>query len=252
MDSEQSMRRQPGFFDIHDRLKRLSDLGDQLSDERLSFLINDMLSSMRSWADRAPGARTIWLFREKLTTVEAIKGRVRSSMPDCGAAPAQYERREDFRCFPLRHLKLNLARDTTDLSRILVLLCASVLPAQDSGDLRDLRIGMSITAIPQDEYVDLSCAETPEQTLVGWSDFGKCPRDAIGLRTIGFHFNDRLNPLAEINDKYQGTRVAGHPIVLTLLIDEGGMIEGLRIDTDPQALSSETKCDTRRFDNRHG
>ena len=121
------MRGQPGFFDIDDRLKRLSDLGDQLetfrsavdfelfrpelnaalsytdrteggrppfdpvlmfkilviqatnnlSDERAEFLINDRLSFMRflglGLADRVPDARTIWLFREKLTTAGAIK-----------------------------------------------------------------------------------------------------------------------------------------------------------------------------------
>ena len=121
------MRGQPGFFDIDDRLKRLSDLGDQLetfrsavdfeafrpelnaalsytdrteggrppfdpvlmfkilviqatnnlSDERVEFLINDRLSFMRflglGLEDRVPDARTIWLFREKLTTAGAIK-----------------------------------------------------------------------------------------------------------------------------------------------------------------------------------
>src|ERR1700751_3457471 len=121
------MRGQPGFFDIDDRLKRLSDLGDQLetfrsavdfellrpelnavlsyadrteggrppfdpvlmfkilviqatnnlSDERAEFLINDRLSFMRflelGLEDRVPDARTIWLFREKLTTNGAIK-----------------------------------------------------------------------------------------------------------------------------------------------------------------------------------
>jgi transposase len=121
------MRGQPGFFDIDDRLKRLSDLGDQLetfrsavdfelfrpelnaalsytdrtvggrppfdpvlmfkilviqatnnlSDERAEFLINDRLSFMRflglGLEDRVPDARTIWLFREKLTTAGAIK-----------------------------------------------------------------------------------------------------------------------------------------------------------------------------------
>src|ERR1700748_3108792 len=121
------MRGQPGFFDIDDRLKRLSDLGDQLetfrsagdfevfrpelnaalsytdrteggwppfdpvlmfkilviqatnnlSDERAEFLINDRLSFMRflglGLADRVPDARTIWLFREKLTTAGVIK-----------------------------------------------------------------------------------------------------------------------------------------------------------------------------------
>ena len=121
------MRRQPGFFDIDDRLKRLSNLGDQLetfrtavdfelfrpelnaalsytdrteggrppfdpvlifkilviqatnnlSDERAEFLINDRLSFMRflglGLEDRVPDARTIWLFRQKLTTAGAIK-----------------------------------------------------------------------------------------------------------------------------------------------------------------------------------
>jgi IS5 family transposase len=121
------MRGAPGFFDVDDRLKRLSDLGDQLevfvaavdfemfradlvaalnysdgsrggrppfdpvmmfkilviqaannlSDERTEFLINDRLSFMRflglGLCDRVPDARTIWLFREKLTKAEAIK-----------------------------------------------------------------------------------------------------------------------------------------------------------------------------------
>lgn len=122
------MGKAPGFFDFDDRLKRLSDLGDQLeafgrvvdfeifrpglvaalgystgegggrppfdpvmmfkvlviqttnhlSDERTEFLINDRLSFMRFLGlgldDRAPDARTIWLFREKLTKAEATKG----------------------------------------------------------------------------------------------------------------------------------------------------------------------------------
>ena len=116
-----------------------------------------------------------------------------------------------------------------------ILLCAGIVRAQELGDLRDLRVGMSIAAIPASEYVDLSCVGTHDQTLVGWSDFRKCPRDSTGLRSVGFRFNDRLNDLAQVNEKYQGTKVAGHPVVLTLLIDEGGTIDGLRIDTDPQA-----------------
>ncbi len=121
------MRGEPGFFDVDERLRRLSDLGDQLlaftaavdfdmfrpeltralaysdgsqggrppfdpvmmfrilviqaanalSDERAEFLINDRLSFMRflglGLSDRVPDARTIWLFREKLTPAEAIK-----------------------------------------------------------------------------------------------------------------------------------------------------------------------------------
>jgi len=122
------MGRQPGSFDVEDRLKRLSDLGDHLeafavavdfelfrptldaalsyadgskggrppldpvmmfkilviqaantlSGERAEYLINDRLSFMRdlglSLGDRVPDARTLWLFRERLTRAE-IDGR---------------------------------------------------------------------------------------------------------------------------------------------------------------------------------
>ena len=117
---------QPGFFEVDERLARLSDLGDQLevfahavdfeqfrpdldqalayadgskggrppidpvlmfkvlviqtintlSDERTEYLINDRLSFMRflglGLSDRVPDAKTIWLFRERLTKAGAI------------------------------------------------------------------------------------------------------------------------------------------------------------------------------------
>jgi len=50
---------------------------NNLSDERTEFLINDRLSFMRflglSLSDRVPDARTIWLFRERLTKAGAIR-----------------------------------------------------------------------------------------------------------------------------------------------------------------------------------
>jgi IS5 family transposase len=121
------MRGQSGFFDVDERLERLSSLGDplkafsaaidfemfradlvaalaysdgaqggrppldpvmmfkilviaamdDLSDERAEFLINDRMSFMRflglTLSDRPPNARTIWLFREKLTKAGAIQ-----------------------------------------------------------------------------------------------------------------------------------------------------------------------------------
>jgi len=49
---------------------------NNLSDERAESLINDRLSFMRflglGLSDRVPDARTIWLFREKLTKAGAI------------------------------------------------------------------------------------------------------------------------------------------------------------------------------------
>ena len=122
------MATQPGFFDVEERLQRLSDIGDQLeayaavvdfelfradleaalgyadgakggrppydpvlmfkilvikaqnglSDDKAEFLINDRLSFMRflglGLSDRVPDAKTIWMFRERLTRASAIDG----------------------------------------------------------------------------------------------------------------------------------------------------------------------------------
>ena len=156
-----------GFFDVEERLARLSWLGDQLeafsqtvdfevfrpdlnraqaysdgskggrppfdpvlmfkilviqtlnnlSDERTEYLINDRLSFMRflgpGLSDRVPDAKTVWLFRERLTQVGAIEipfnrfdailrkaGDLADVRPDpgCyagrGSEAAQYERGE--------------------------------------------------------------------------------------------------------------------------------------------------------------
>ncbi|WP_215764950.1 transposase, partial [Gluconobacter sp. P1D12_c] len=49
-----------------------------LSDERTEYLINDRLSFMSflglGLSDRVPDAKTLWLFRERLTQVGAIEG----------------------------------------------------------------------------------------------------------------------------------------------------------------------------------
>src|SRR5262249_62329531 len=54
------MRGQPGFFDIDDRLKRLSDLGDQLETFRSAVdfeVFRPELNAALSYADRTEGGR---------------------------------------------------------------------------------------------------------------------------------------------------------------------------------------------------
>ena len=97
------MRRQAGFFDVDDRLKRLSDLGDQLEAFRAAVdfeMFRPDLDAALAYSDGAQGGRppfdpvmmfkvlviqaannlsderaeflTIWLFREKLTKAGTI------------------------------------------------------------------------------------------------------------------------------------------------------------------------------------
>ncbi len=114
-------------------------------------------------------------------------------------------------------------------------LCIGAAQAQQREDLRDLHLGMPVNDIPADEYVGLACADKPDLGLPGWADFGRCAAEADGLHAISFQYNESLNPLARVNDAYEGTKVAGHPVLLKLLVNDHGLVEGIHIDTDPHA-----------------
>jgi hypothetical protein len=94
-------------------------------------------------------------------------------------------------------------------------------------DLRDIRVGMAATELGESGYVDLACATDPKHALAGWTNWRDCPSDAGGTRAIRFGYDPSISR--------DGTMVAGHPAVLTLLIDDSGHVTGLQIETDPKA-----------------
>jgi hypothetical protein len=104
------------------------------------------------------------------------------------------------------------------------------------GDIRDLRVGMSVAELPAEGYVDLACGNNggePGAALGGWAEFERCPPDARGLHEVAFAFPP--SPLAALGDRWEGTKVAGHPVIPSLLIDDQGVVQGIRIVTDPDA-----------------
>ncbi|SFQ04400.1 hypothetical protein SAMN05216330_11425 [Bradyrhizobium sp. Ghvi] len=117
----------------------------------------------------------------------------------------------------------------------LLLAVGSNADVGQAADLRDLSLGMSIANIPAQEYVGLACADKKGAELAAWGEFRTCPPDEMGLRAISFRFNIETNPLAAVNDKYQGTKLGGHPVLLTGLVEGSGVLKRIRIDTDPNA-----------------
>jgi hypothetical protein len=104
------------------------------------------------------------------------------------------------------------------------------------GDIRDLRVGMSVPELPAEGYVDLACGNNGGAlgaALGGWAEFERCPPDARGLHEVAFAFAP--SPLAALGDRWEGTKVAGHPVIPSLLIDDQGVVRGIRIVTDPDA-----------------
>ncbi|WP_158807014.1 hypothetical protein [Beijerinckia sp. L45] len=115
---------------------------------------------------------------------------------------------------------------------VVSIAAASAVGAQPANDLRDFRVGMIAADIKSDIYESLTCQEAPETTLATWADFGRCPKTADGLHAVGFRYRD--DPvLGAVSEDGQGTKVAGQPVVLALLIDDAGVLAGLYIQTDP-------------------
>ena len=94
-------------------------------------------------------------------------------------------------------------------------------------DLRDISLGMAASELNETGYVDFSCADDPKRTLAGWNNWRECPADAKAMRAIRFGYDPFTSR--------DGTMVAGHPAILTLLIDDTGHVAGLQIETDPKA-----------------
>ena len=66
-----------------------------------------------------------------------------------------------------------------------ILLCAGIVRAQEGGDLRDLRVGMSIAAIPAGEYIDLSCVGTMTKRSSGGRTFANVRGTRRGCVPLG-------------------------------------------------------------------
>ncbi len=126
------------------------------------------------------------------------------------------------------------------------------------GDLRDIRIGANATEIPTAGYYKFACGSNggpPLNPLQDWSEFKKClVEKGTGLREVYFEYDnegelaarmlaDLLGPEnANIPGRnYNGTRVAGYPVVLSVLFDETGSSKAIRAVTDDRAA----------FDYRH-
>jgi len=103
----------------------------------------------------------------------------------------------------------------------------TIASAEPAGDLRDIRVGAAVADLPPAGYAGFACATAPDRSLVGWQSWRDCPADAAGMHAVRFGYDPATDP--------EGTRVAGHPVLLTLLIGGDGHVAELWIETDPRA-----------------
>ena len=121
----------------------------------------------------------------------------------------------------------------------------------EQGELRGLKLGQVATEMATDKFGEFACGSNgsaPREPLNGWGDFRKCRPEASGLREVYVRYDDReeyaaraANDLA-LAERLAGTKVAGHPVILSVLFDDAGTVRMIRYVTDPRA-----PMDQRRF-----
>jgi hypothetical protein len=123
-------------------------------------------------------------------------------------------------------------------------------PRRDQGEIRGLKLGLAAKSMTLDGFGELACGSNggpPRQRIDGWSDFAKCRPEETGLYEVYARFEDEDEYIGKaIDDPLYaqgkvGTRVAGHPVILSALFDRDGALRGLRFVTDPRAQPQERR-----------
>jgi hypothetical protein len=109
----------------------------------------------------------------------------------------------------------------------------------------DLKLGQPVTSQPPAEgFRGFACGSNggpPRMKLAGWSDFARCPAEASGLHEIYFEYDDELEYIARAQDlemnitRWAGTTEVRFPVIVSALFDDNGVLQGIRIVTDPRA-----------------
>ncbi len=139
-----------------------------------------------------------------------------------------------------------------DLLRVIgLLLCVAAMMAaaqqavagapQHRPEVWDIRLGAAVAELDGAAYQGYACGTNggpPSLALTDWTEFQRCPADGSGLREVTFIYDDELEyraralELESWIERYEGTRVFGHHVIPSVLIDEGGHVRAIRIVTD--------------------
>jgi hypothetical protein len=121
-------------------------------------------------------------------------------------------------------------------------------PYPFKGDIRELRVGMTVSELPTVGYYQHACGSKgapPMAPLDGWGAFAECTPDERGLYEVYIEFDDEAQLLADLFreefdeelwlERYAGTKIAGFPVILSVLFSADGVVKGLRASSDSRA-----------------
>ena len=107
----------------------------------------------------------------------------------------------------------------------------------------DIEIGSNVSELSDRDFQEYACGTNggpPSTPIDGWLSYAKCAPDQNGLHEVYFRYDDELEYWARANRypsvlrMFNGTQVLGYHAILSVLVEPGGRIAGLRIVTDPR------------------
>ena len=131
------------------------------------------------------------------------------------------------------------------LAIAVLLLSVPVAQAQTPAPkIWDIKLGTPVSQLPVNDFVDPACGTNggpPARVLRSFAEFALCTRErTTGLHEVWFRYDDELEYIARarrsdiMTRQYQANSLAGQPIITSLLIDDGGLVQGYRIVNDPR------------------
>jgi len=108
----------------------------------------------------------------------------------------------------------------------------------------DVKSGTPVGDLPDEAFVDPACGTNggpPGLPIGSFENFAKCRAEPSGLREVWFRYDDELEYIAraardpDAIKRNNAMVVLGQPVILSLLIDPAGLVQGYRIITDPHA-----------------
>jgi hypothetical protein len=123
-------------------------------------------------------------------------------------------------------------------------------PRRDPGEIHGLKLGLKAEEMSTDTFGDLACGSNggpPRQAIDDWTEFRKCRPEPSGLYEVNARFDDQQEYVGRaIDDPLYaqgrlGTRVAGHPVILSVLFDKEGVLRGIRMVSDPRGSIMERR-----------
>lgn len=114
----------------------------------------------------------------------------------------------------------------------------------------DLKLGEPVSAQPG-PYREFACGTNggpPAQLLSGLDAFEMCPvQPDTGLHEVTFRYDDEIEyyalalNLGPVAARYSGTRFGTFPVIVSALIDDGGIVRGYRVVTDDRVSVRERR-----------